>query len=174
MDRSVGVVDRWSKGDPLTKGSLNRTVDTLNTLIDGVAGVNQVRAGPERGSRTARYQVVSVAGDYIVGRRLDMDSTVYTVLVAIAKPYLLRNSITARAGITYTYAGIDERTADDGATTEDQVVVPSWAVDDEILAEAGVTGGTGVVLGTVPDDYALLWIARSDGRAWAKVAEAPP
>jgi hypothetical protein len=60
------------------------------------------------------------------------------------------------------------RTADDGATTETQVIVPAYVVDDVIYAMRGIEGGTNVI-----DDQneSVEWIDLNlDGRAWAKEA----
>lgn len=165
--RQTGPVREWARGEELVRERMNEPVRALNTLLSGIAPPRQIEETSSRSTRSARFQIVSNAGDYLVCNRMVADDVVATTDVQVAKPYLLRNSLESRAGITYTYTGTDARTADDGATTESQVVVPAWEVGDEIIADAGIIGGTGVLV----DDVALLWLAREHGRAWAKVAE---
>ena len=87
----------------------------------------------------------------------------------IAKGQLIRNSVVARAGITYTYSAVDTRTADDGAATEDQVIVPSYTVDDEIYAMRGINRGSGV-FSDPNSTQKIEWLDLNlDARAWAAV-----
>lgn len=116
------------------------------------------------GVRVQRFQLVSVGTDHLVCRLLD-GATVGTEDVLVAKPYLLRASITARGGLTYSYSSSTARTADDGSSTEDQVVTPAYVAGDEIIATL-VRGGTGVTVAGVP----LLWREINEGRAWAQVS----
>lgn len=110
-----------------------------------------------------RMRVTSVLGDYLVCQRWT-GSAWSTTNENVAKPYLLRTSITSRNGITYTYANGWTRTATQGASTETQVIVPSYYTSGDQLF-AAVLPSTGVVVGG--QELKLLDI-NADGRAWAK------
>ena len=98
----------------------------------------------------------------------------------IAKPWRLRKSTfhgLTVGGVTYASTDIDERTATLGAETEDQVVVPGYAVGEKVLAlkryedavSCPVLEAEG--LGFFGDMRLWLEDANTAGRAWAKVAE---
>jgi hypothetical protein len=94
----------------------------------------------------------------------DDDQTIY-----VAKPYLLRNSIESRDGLTFSYTDTDERTAtdDDSGDTEDQVVVPAYATGDLIVV---TRMNTGVFRDDDREEPVLLQDLNVDARAWAKKA----
>lgn len=99
--------------------------------------------------------------------------------VNIAKPWDLRSSTwdgLTRAGIDYEVTGVQQRTADDGSTTQDEEITPSYLeynATEELLGSvivAEVMGsGTGVL---VSGDELYLKDVNDAGRAWAKVVEA--
>lgn len=165
--RVQGTVAEFDRGTALTRETLNPLPRAINSLLSGTAPPTQSAAPGARQTRTARFRIVGNAADHLTCYRLGADEAIATEVVKVAKPYLLRNSLATRAEITYTYTGTDARTADNGAETESQVVVPSWTAGDEILADTNIIGGTGVSV----DDVALVWEARAGGRAWAKVAD---
>lgn len=124
------------------------------------ASVRQIVSAAASPGSVKIVTVVTVLSDYI-------SCETETGLINVAKPYLLRGSLTSRAGITYTYSGTDAqaRTADNGADTEDQEMLPAWIADDQIIA-ARVVGGTGI---TDADDADIQWIDLNvDGRHWAE------
>ena len=106
-----------------------------------------------------RFSIVSEADDYIVCSRVESDGTLSTDTENVAKPYLLRNSITSRNGLTFTYNSFSERVAD---ATETQVVIPEYVAGDHIYAFKP-RNGTGVTL-------APIWQEESSARYWAKKA----
>lgn len=159
---------RRSENIPAATGGPADHVRAWNSLRAAVLSV--VRTLSDNGQlsgagvRVQRFQLVSVATDHLVCRLLD-GATVGTANVLVAKPYLLRASIAARGGLTYTYTSSTERTADDGSGTEDQIVTPAYVAGDEIVATL-VRGGTGVTVASVP----VLWLELNQGRAWAQVS----
>lgn len=110
-----------------------------------------------------RMRVSSVQGDNLVCQRWTGSAWSITT-ENVAKPYLLRTSITARNGITYTYANAFTRTATQGASSETQVIVPSFFTGADELFAAPVNY-TGVIVAS--KELKLIDI-NADGRAWAK------
>jgi hypothetical protein len=111
-------------------------------------------------------EVVTVYGDYIACRALDENGDPTGDTVNVAKPYLLRKSLTTRDGKTYSAYTTDgqERTATKSPDTENQIIIQKYLAGDTICAI--VTGGTGVV----DDDGVSLGLldANADGRMWGK------
>lgn len=108
-------------------------------------------------------------GDYLICRTWN-GSDSGNVLIEVAKPYLLRRTPfhgQSRLGIAYQYTSPVTRTATRDATTESQVVNPSFANGDVIYAELPIGGGTGVI---AESGKAIRWLDKNlDARAWAKV-----
>ena len=75
------------------------------------------------------------------------------------KPPRLRPSETSRDGVSYTYAGPQTRTADDGTDTETQIVIPSYLIGDELI-----------VLPYYAPEGAVWIDGNVDARAWAREA----
>lgn len=112
------------------------------------------------------YRYKSQAGDYIICRTWN-GTTEGGSDVEIAKPMKLRNSIVSAVidgvTVTYTYGGtFMTRVATIAATTEDQVIVPRYLVNDLIFA-IDSAGGT-AISGALKDKIDL----NVDGRAWSK------
>ncbi|HYG73471.1 MAG TPA: hypothetical protein VEK08_00460 [Planctomycetota bacterium] len=155
-------LQRWTSGDPLSADRLNEMVDSINDEGVGIDGARQRNGhGPVR---MRQFTIVSVEPDYLVCREWDGVEEYGQVLVA--KPYLLRNAITARNGVSYTYTNTQTRTAVQSSITETQVVIPRYVEGDIIYAARGIQGGMGM-----PEDVShdIRWIDLNvDGRAWAK------
>jgi hypothetical protein len=111
------------------------------------------------------YRYKSQSGDYVVCRTWD-GTTEGGSDVNIAKPMKLRNSITSAVidavTVTYSYPTTVTRVATISATTENQVIVPRYIVNDLIFA-VDSSGGT-AISGTLQDKIDM----NVDGRAWAK------
>ncbi len=89
--------------------------------------------------------------------------------VHVAKPYLLRNNLSAnpRNGETYTYSNFHTRTVA-GANTGTEVVKASYQAGDKIVVGASPSVITVTIAGvSTPIDYVDL---NADGRAWAQTA----
>ena len=162
-ERRTSRISPFRRGDRVAdRRKHNQPRDAINRLLTGIAPPLQIRRKGAL-STTAKIQkfiVTSDQGDYLLCEHFDGTGS-----VAIAKPYLLRRSITSRASITYTYASAAERTATSGATTETQVIVPSYVADDVIYAAMPITGDTDVLVSGQPVDWIDLNL---DARAWAK------
>ena len=163
---------RWKRGDKLTASRLNDQVDRLIAVSGGAGLPADVRPGQKAGVTFQQFAVQEVKGDYLICHAITLDTDgdmlEGTQDINIAKPYLLRRSITSRTTsigvVTYTYASDTERTATQGATSETQKITPEYAIDDLILAVRGIVGGTQVKVDNVP----LQWMDLTS-RAWAKV-----
>lgn len=96
----------------------------------------------------------------------ELDDIAHTV--EIAKPYLLQRTPfdgETRDGVTYTYTDGETRSATDGVTTEDQVIVPAYVINDIIVA-ARLTAEN------LKNQLYAEWLdINADGRAWAAVEE---
>lgn len=168
IDRPTRTLKFWRPGEPIPHVDLNETNRAIERLFRGIGPAQQRVAAANDVRRRFRFK--SMGADHIIARTWD-GTTEGTIDTPIAKPFLLRRSITARGGLTYTYTSDTTRTASDGATTEDQVVVDSYVLDDEIYADR-VQGGTGVdpvLVGGV--STRVVWLdANLDARAWARVS----
>lgn len=155
-------LDRWKRGDPLEAKHLDQPRKAIEVLLQGVQGI--VGTKGVGSTIVARFKIATISGDYLACYRIDGTGAVSTATINIARPKLLRNSMTSRGSATYSYSGTDEREATVGGDTEDQVVVPAYLADDEIYAVRAPRGGTGV-------SDAPLWLDMNvDARAWAKAA----
>jgi len=180
-DKSPINLQPWRSGMPIEAAHLDEVRDAVQRIIGGTRPGRQVR-GSARASGVTPIQmqvfvIPTTTTDYIWCYRWDgTEQTGEAVRVAV--PYLLRSTPFdghTRNGITYDYdftASPIERTATNvGAETEDQVIVPSFQVDDIIYAIASIDGGTDVRAdlgdGTYED---VTYLMLADGRAWSKKA----
>lgn len=155
-------IDPWKPGDALTARKLDQPRQAINLLVDSMSRPQSRQF--VGASQIAQFRIVTVAGDYLNAVRV-LGGEEATQTARVAKPSLLRNSVSSRAGATYSYTGVDERTATVGSDTENQVIVPSYRANDYIFATSVPLGGTGV-------DAAPEWLDLNvDARAWAKKFE---
>lgn len=164
----------FKRGQPLTANRLNEPINAINRILPGIAPIRQLlqqRSGAATTVTVARFIVTDASpDDYLVCREYDGtqtgDSDIY-----IARPPLLRASVTSRGDVTYTYTDSQTRSATDGVDTETQVIIPSYLAGDEIYAERGIVRGTGVY--SDPEGTQKVeWLARADGRAWTEDPDA--
>lgn len=142
------AIQPWKRGQPITARRLDEPRRAIEQLMAQGIGPRQVLL-PGVAHRVAQMTITAIGGD-----------TLTCGDVTVSKPPLLRNSVSSRDGIDFTYTGTDQRTADDGATTEDQVVVPGYLVGDTIYAVSVPRGADGI-----------SWLDLNvDARAWAKSA----
>lgn len=162
---------RWKRGDKVLASRLNEPIDKL--IAFGGAARPVDRPGQKAGVTFQQFTVQSVEEDFLVCYAITVDANGEMVEgtqeIKIAKPYLLRASITQRETsdgvVTYVYASATQRTATLGAESETQKITPDYAVGDVILAVRGIVGGTQVKVDGVP----LQWMDITP-RAWAKSA----
>jgi hypothetical protein len=158
---------RSLKGPNSTEGNINQATQRYEyeAYIKDRAGRNIVKPtmltqDDEASSMKAeQFQITSIDPDSLTGIVVSGTST------NVAKPYLLRRSLVSRDGITYTYSANQAREANDGADTEEQVVVPSYIVGDYIYGARARS--TGVIVSGVECSFIDI---NADGRAWAKQA----
>lgn len=134
------------------------------------------------GARLQRFKVTNtlpciegpecvVGGDYVVARAWD-GTTLGAEDINLAKPYDLRRTPfdgKTIGHVTYEYLSNTLRTALNTGQIpfreETQVLVPRLLVGEEIVAQRGILGGTGVVV----DGEELVWEMQSTPRAWTEV-----
>lgn len=157
--------------NPTRKSPGDRTLPAAewNALIADVRALQQ-RLNLQQQSAVipgagVAMKITAVDGDFLECVRF-MDGTVSTTTVIyVARPYLLRRSLTSWNGISFTYTNDQNKTATQGATSETWLVTPEYVVNDIIYA-ARVPNGTGLTndLGRRID-----WVDLNvDGRAWAE------
>lgn len=170
----IKPLQRFTKPGLIPVDRANTIVDTVNRVLRGVPPTQQLF---DTGNITLQqFRVVSVDGDFLLCHTWDGSSEGVTN-ITVAKPYLLRRGPfdgQTRNGVSYVYASDTTRTATlvADATTEDEVIVPSYQADDIIYACPYVVGGT-----SAQDDGAVAveWLdVNVCGRAWAKVSDDDP
>ncbi|MDL5054141.1 hypothetical protein QQ056_11370 [Oscillatoria laete-virens NRMC-F 0139] len=110
-----------------------------------------------------RMRVVSVHNNHLLCTRW-IGVGWSSIQEKVAKPFLLRASITTRNGINYTFTDPFTRNATQASNTETQVIVPSYVANhDEIFAVS--ISHTGVI---DSGRELTLMDLNIDGRAWAK------
>jgi hypothetical protein len=119
---------------------------------------------PQQAQFRMRVIIQAIEGDYLecvqVGRTGPSPCTPGVDCLKVARPFMLRTSLTSHAGVSFTYTNATTRVAD---ATETQVIIPAYVVGDEIII-GRVYEGTGVAA-------AQAWIDLNvDGRMWAKEA----
>lgn len=122
-------------------------------------------------SGSTRYRVKVVHPDYI--QCVSWDGTTEGAAVNIAKPYLFRGSLASHDGKTFSdYTSDGQRKlATQGGTVETWEITERWVLNDEIYAEKGPIGGTGVSVSGSP---LTLLDTNKDGRNWAKLTSVAP
>jgi hypothetical protein len=115
------------------------------------------------GAPVLRLRYKSMGQDHIVCREWD-GANEGSIDVLVAKSWLLRQSTSARTGYTLAYTDPASRTSTKTAdgSTESQVVVPSFVLNDEIWA---ISADTGVTVGGEAVEFLDL---NCDARLWMK------
>ena len=153
----------FKSGQALSARSLNRLVSGIVRARPAILSPQQISAA--QSGTVLQVNVVEQGGDWLKVLTWN-GADEGTDLIYVAKPYLLRRSLTSWNGITFTYSSNFERTATKGGDTEDQVMVPAYVADD-ILYIVRPYGGTDTV---DPVGQPIVWVDLNvDGRAWAKV-----
>lgn len=127
-----------------------------------------------RGSRpwaeSMVHQIAEVHGDYLTCRRVWRkdgmgEDTLGVEDVFVARPRLIRRSLTTRDGVTFVYTDDQTLTASKpGETDETWLVTPKYIVGDRIEVEI-IRGLTGVA--EVDAQRGRPVDKNLDGRAWA-------
>lgn len=148
--------------------------DALRFIIQGSAWNRLVRSVSQLVTQQLRFSASHRAGAVAVFRFQAMQDDYLecitydswadaegSITIKVAKPPLLRRSVTSHGGVSFSYSSAIARTAD---STEDQVIVPAYDVDDLIVA-ARVQRGTGLIL-SGPERVEWLDL-NVDARGWA-------
>lgn len=168
---------RVEKGGRIYARDRNMIGEALNRLNSGV-GTTAQRPNLQDtvGARLiARFRIEAIEGDYLEGilwdgfTEPDLDPEP-TPRIQVARPFMLRTSLTSHGGVTFAYTDNVTRVASaSGLDDETQVIVPSYELDDELLIMRGINGDTGVI---GEGSTVIEWIDMNiDARAWAKQAE---
>lgn len=159
-------------GDPILADDAGRVRDALR----GLQNIRFRIATARRRSwaESMLHEITEVQADYLVCRRIWRAGALGTMDVFVAKPKLLRGSVTARDGVTYVYSGPDaqQRTASkSGEADEVQKVTTPYLVGDvlEVQVVRGVTN-----IPEVDGQRGRPIDQNVDGRAWAVDPEATP
>ena len=173
-DNTSFRITPWRRGDKLERDKLNQPGKAINRILLDIAGPRQKEsAGRVPPPQIRLMKIQSIDDDFLICRTWN-GTTLGPTDIKVAKPYMLRKTPfdgETRAGITYTYTSVGTRTADDQTETEDQVIVPSYLANDEIIAILGTKGGTNTTDGE-EDPKKINWLDLNvDARAWAKEAE---
>lgn len=171
----LGYRIEWFKaGDrkrtPLSARAINEIVATCNAFLNlkiergqrdrleisdsnAVLTLKEAGTSSKTGTNITVYKLVSVQGNYLTCHTWD-GMTEGASLVYVAKPHLLRESLTAQTelGVAYTYAysaGQDSnnryrtKIQNSNGATEKQLVLPAWVVGQVIYGiEVPWTGVT--------------------------------
>ncbi len=192
---------QWRPRSQVTAKRLDAERKTLLRQVRGQVGLNglgtqatyngsQVVIGNNDNRFLARlifrrFRIVAFKNDYLHCHTFipkagagDTDEEEGDVVVFVAKPYLLRQTpfdgesiVYPSKTISYTYANQGERTATSGGDEEDQVLIPEYFVDDEIIAIRNIIGSTGVIANDAGDSETTVteWEdMNTAGRFWAK------
>ena len=157
MNRLVKAVNALLKLTVARGASDKFTVSDSNSVLQ--IQEDAANAGAGGGASVGVYRLQSVQSDYVTCTAWDWSADGTTVL--LAKEWKLR----ALAGETifgvphtYTYAaGLDSnnatRTNNDGTSSEAEIVVPPWVVNEIVF---GVTANTGVTVSGTPVTVLLI------------------
>jgi len=153
------LIRRWQQGEPLGATRLNETVDVLNELAVLNAGVDIPPTVPDGYVISLEIKSINVAAPtefpfrYLTCTLPGMTATGGAREFSVWLPAIYTEA--SRGSITYTYTDVNNRQANDGATTEDQQMTPELLVGEQILAAE------------LSEESRFQMIG--DGRMWAKV-----
>ena len=166
--------------DPIKARDWNHIGEHINRQNTGVNPIRPLSNAADLAGVAGfgRFRIKAVVGDYLNcvewdganEGHLDGSGVRVTPNVAVARPPLLRRTVTAHNSVTFVYTDDTTRTASaSGEGDETQVIVPAYVVDDEIIAIKGIVRGTGAI--TAANQRIVWQDLNIDARAWAKQAE---
>ncbi len=172
-----GTIREGRRGERLTARRFNEPIRAINRLVSGISQGQIIGRRSDRAVTVPafiRMTIFSIGADTLLCQGIEDSSGFTAGSVYVAKPWELRRTPfdgESRNGISYTYSSNVAREADDGVDTENQVIVPSYVVGDEIVALRGLDGGTGVTITINGIETPVTLIDLNLGaRAWAKEA----
>lgn len=169
------------RGQVLRDTLWNQLVRRVYDLEGGHEAPKQVVPSFGNLAPIRRFHVMSVDLDWLVCRAFD-GSDIGTEDVFVAKPPLLRGSVTAYGSATYSgynVTGTERTSTVSGETDETQVIVPAYITHSDIgndfvkdiYAVKNPVGGTGVFVDSNDLETELSWLEISPARVWAKKDE---
>lgn len=167
---------RWRRGQAITAAKLDEPGAVLRELQRGIVAPRQVNPGAASSApEVRRFKIKEILQDYM--QCAQWDGVKEGPVTYVAKPLLLRASATTRVFTAGTLTFSDatstgsQRVATLDATSETQVVVPEYVVDDEIIAIRNIRGKTGLTRMDAGVEKDVEWLdMNTDARAWAKQA----
>lgn len=161
-------VEHFQRGRPITARQLSQ----LSTAINDEAKIEAPRDVPAdltvRQSQPLRVIIEAINVDTLFCRDPDIGQPLEErVGYQVAKPYLLRGSLSSHDGATFTQKTEQTRTAtlDADGTTEEQTIIPRYVAGDALFILA--TPDSGIRDYPNPGDT-VDWIdLNTDGRMWA-------
>lgn len=159
---------------PISARQQNKLIEEIDRRLSGLQGNAKVRNPvAEADTNTqpvikATFRIKEILGDYLSCVAWDYQDE-GDERINVAKPHQLRTSLATHNGISFTYPTTVTRTANDGSDTEDQIIIPALLVNDVIVAEKNIRGGTGVVSAA---GQTIVWMADLGARHWSKVPDA--
>lgn len=164
----------YGSGEKLSASKLNEGVRAAQGTTTGVRPPMQIVPVPinaKVASGVTQYRITAIKDDYLVCKAWD-GSVESGDIVYVAKPWTLR-TLVSRNSIAYSdYAETTslQRTATRSNSSETQVVVPTYAVQDIIYAVAGIAGGTGASRTNTDDESLAIGKLdmNVDARAWCR------
>jgi len=181
----------WRRGAPVTARRLNRIQQNQVRTLRGGPGVTVRVAGQEVTIRNANrvgrdlglvqmMEIYDIFDDHLECYLYNaVDAEAGTQVVFVARPYQLQRTpfdgeiIVYANGqsVEYTYVDDRKRSADDGSSSETQVMTPDYYEGDIILAIRNIAGGTGLTATKGATTIAIQWMdLNTAGRFWAKEA----
>ena len=153
-------LETWGKGEPITHAKLNQVVEAVRYVQRGIRPARQVAPSYANADIIRQMQILSISGDTL-SCALNDGSTGNDVLYTVARPVLLRRSLTSWNSIAYTYSDDQTRVATPGGS---QTVTPAYVIGDIIYAAQSVDGGPTVLDASgIPVDWFDI---NADGRTW--------
>lgn len=169
--KSIGDLRRWQVGEPVYARKLNRSVDTLNALVRGVASPRQTPINPQGGQEPGGFVRLTFR---ILGYNELICDTLDGESLVVAKPWQLQRTPFAGVswgGVTYTFVSPSQRLAFKGETEETQVIIPRYLPGQTIYAQHGTTEYVNTQAFSSGEPLTLIDINQS-GRAWARRRDA--
>jgi len=166
----ANLIDLKRPGDLIPAKDWNLIAENLNRQNTGIDPPRQLDGVAHDLIELVcgRFRIKSIQGDYLICITWDGFNE-GSENINVARPYLLRTVLSSHNDVTFVYPDNVTRTASaTGETDETQVIVPAYAVDDEIIAIKGIIRGTGSLS---VNNRPIVWQDMNiDARAWAKQA----
>ena len=173
------LIPHVRSGDPIKARDWNHIGEHINRQNTGVDPARQLAnvADISNAPGFGRFKIKTIESDYLVcvewnGQdegHIGPSGARVTPSILVARPFLLRTVTASHNSVTFVYTDDTTRTASaTGEDDETQVIVPAYAVDDEIIAIKGITRGNGAI--GVANNPVLWQDLNIDARAWAKQA----